>query len=41
VIWRGTLGDPHAPFVDPGLASITVDEVVAELHKLLHLANAG
>jgi len=41
VIWRGTLGDPHAPFVDPGLASITVDEVLAELRKLLHLAHAG
>jgi ADP-heptose:LPS heptosyltransferase len=41
VIWRGTTGDPHAPYVDPGLASITVDEVLAELHKLLHLAHAG
>lgn len=41
VIWRGTLGDPHAPVVDPGLASITVDEVLAELHRLLHLAQAG
>jgi ADP-heptose:LPS heptosyltransferase len=41
VIWRGTIGNPHAPFVDPGLASITVDEVLAELHRLLHLAQAG
>jgi ADP-heptose:LPS heptosyltransferase len=41
VIWRGILGDPHAPYVDPGLASITVDEVLGELHALLHLAQAG
>jgi ADP-heptose:LPS heptosyltransferase len=41
VIWRGILGDPHAPYVDPGLASITVDEVISELHTLLHMARAG
>lgn len=41
VIWRGILGDPHAPYVDPGLASITVDEVLGHLHELLHLARAG
>ncbi|HKU67447.1 MAG TPA: glycosyltransferase family 9 protein [Candidatus Baltobacteraceae bacterium] len=41
VIWRGILGDPHAPYVDPGLASITVDEVLGELNDLLHLARAG
>jgi ADP-heptose:LPS heptosyltransferase len=41
VIWRGMIGNPHAPFVDPGLASITVDEVLVELHRLLHLAQAG
>ncbi len=41
VIWRGLLGDPHAPYVDPGLASITVDEVLSDLHALLHLARAG
>ncbi|HET6896068.1 MAG TPA: glycosyltransferase family 9 protein [Candidatus Baltobacteraceae bacterium] len=41
VIWRGILGDPHAPYVDPGLASISVDEVLAQLHELLHLARAG
>lgn len=41
VLWRGILGDPHAPYVDPGLASITVEEVLAELHALLHLARAG
>lgn len=41
VIWRGTLGDPHAPVVDPGLASITVNEVLAELQALLQIARAG
>lgn len=41
VLWRGILGDPHAPYVDPGLASITVDEVLDALHQLLHLARAG
>jgi ADP-heptose:LPS heptosyltransferase len=41
VIWRGILGDPHAPYVDPGLASITVEEVISELHALLHIARAG
>jgi ADP-heptose:LPS heptosyltransferase len=41
VIWRGIIGNPHAPYVDPGLASITVDEVMAALHDLLHLARAG
>ena len=41
VIWRGLLGDPHAPYVDPGLASITVPEVIAELHAILHMAQAG
>lgn len=35
IIWRGTFGDPHAPVVDPGLASITVAEVLAELYVLL------
>ncbi len=41
VIWRGTLGDPHAPFVDPGLASITASEVCAVLNETLQLARAG
>ncbi len=41
VIWRGTLGDPHAPFVDPGLASIGVDEVAEQLRALLQIARAG
>jgi ADP-heptose:LPS heptosyltransferase len=30
VIWHGTTGDALAPAVDPGLASIDVDEVVAQ-----------
>lgn len=41
VIWRGTLGDPHAASVDPGLASITVDEVTEELRELLRMPQAG
>lgn len=41
VLWRGTLGDPHAPVVDPGLASITVNEVLDELQSLLHMPRAG
>lgn len=41
VIWRGTLGDPHADYVDPGLASITVPEVLAELYVLMQMAAAG
>lgn len=41
VLWRGTVGDPLAPVVDPGLASITVDEVCAELERLSHMAPTG
>lgn len=41
VIWRGTLGDPHADTVDPGLASITVNEVLTELARLLDVPKAG
>jgi len=39
-IWHGTLGDPHAATVDPGLASITVEEVTNHLHALLHVSKA-
>lgn len=39
-IWHGTLGDPHAATVDPGLASISVPEVLSELHALLHIPKA-
>jgi ADP-heptose:LPS heptosyltransferase len=41
VLWRGRPGDPHAPVVDPGLASITVAEVRAELDALLDTPRAG
>jgi ADP-heptose:LPS heptosyltransferase len=41
IIWRGTLGDPHADVVDPGLASITVSEVLAELDALLDVPRAS
>lgn len=41
VIWRGTLGNPHATSIDPGLASIAVDEVMHEIGALLHLPQAG
>lgn len=34
VLWRGRAGDPHAVRVDPGLASITVEEVRRELNEL-------
>jgi ADP-heptose:LPS heptosyltransferase len=30
-IWRGLVGDPHANSLDPGLAAISVDEVIAEV----------
>lgn len=33
-IWKGKLGDPHAAFVDPGLASISVAEVISEIDAL-------
>lgn len=39
-IWHGTLGDPHAATVDPGLASITVAEVSNQLHALLNVPKA-
>ena len=34
VLWAGTAGDPHAATVDPGLASIGVEEVLAALARL-------
>ncbi|MFN2449566.1 MAG: glycosyltransferase family 9 protein [Candidatus Baltobacteraceae bacterium] len=40
IIWHGKLGDPHARYVDPGLASITVSEVLAELYVLMQMAHA-
>ncbi|HET9028699.1 MAG TPA: glycosyltransferase family 9 protein [Candidatus Aquilonibacter sp.] len=41
VLWRGRIGDPHAAVVDPGLASITVEEVRRELDALLDTPRAG
>jgi ADP-heptose:LPS heptosyltransferase len=34
VIWRGTCGDPHGKRIDPGLASIGVDDVLTEFERL-------
>ncbi len=40
-IWHGRVGDPHAATVDPGLAEISVKEVVAELESVLEAPRAG
>ncbi|MBV9028645.1 MAG: glycosyltransferase family 9 protein, partial [Candidatus Eremiobacteraeota bacterium] len=37
-IWHGRTGDPHAPVVDPGLAEISVDEVLTTLGEVAELA---
>jgi hypothetical protein len=34
VLWTGSLGDPHGDEPDPGLLSITVDDVLATLDAL-------
>ncbi|MEY9213244.1 glycosyltransferase family 9 protein [Thermobifida halotolerans] len=34
-LWAGTTGDPHADRIDPGLASITADEVLNACEDLL------
>ena len=34
-IWRGGTGDPHADRLDPGLARISVGEVLATLHDVM------
>jgi ADP-heptose:LPS heptosyltransferase len=41
VLWRGTLGDPHAQVVDSGLAAIQVDDVLEELERLDEEAPSG
>lgn len=41
VIWKGIVGDPHARTVAPGLAAITVDEVIDELKGLFALAKVS
>jgi ADP-heptose:LPS heptosyltransferase len=33
-LWAGSTGDPHAATLDPGLARITVDDVLAALDRL-------
>ena len=38
-IWRGRRGDPHADRLDPGLAAITVDEVLDAVERLLERAS--
>ena len=40
-IWHGRTGDPHARQVDPGLADISLEEVVAALEDLLAQQRAG
>jgi ADP-heptose:LPS heptosyltransferase len=37
VLWRGSVGDPHARTVDPGLDSLGVEEVLAAVHLRLPL----
>jgi ADP-heptose:LPS heptosyltransferase len=34
VLWNGATGDPHADRVDPGLAAIPVERVIAALATL-------
>jgi len=41
VIWRGPLGDPNGPVLHPGLAEITVEDVVVEADALAGLGAAG
>lgn len=33
-LWAGAAGDPHATVIDPGLAAITVDDVIDALARL-------
>lgn len=41
VLWSGRTGDPEATNVDPGLADITVEQVVAALDRQLHRPRRG
>ena len=34
-LWNGTESDPHAPVIDPGLASITADDVLSVCSQVL------
>ena len=41
-LWKGREGDPHAEHIDPGLAAIEVEEVLAALDRLdEHLGTEG
>jgi ADP-heptose:LPS heptosyltransferase len=35
VLWSGSVGDPHAAEIDPGLASITVEQVITAIDERL------
>ncbi len=37
-VWHGRIGDPHGSCVDPGLAEISVDEVLQNLSEVAELA---
>ena len=39
VLWSGSVGDPHAAQIDPGLASITVEQVLTAIDERLTHAN--
>jgi len=41
VLWSGTTGDPHAQRVDPGLAAISADQVIAALRGLAAPSGPG
>ncbi|MCU1458654.1 MAG: glycosyltransferase family 9 protein [Actinomycetia bacterium] len=41
VLWHGSLGDPHAPSVDPGLLSISAAEVLAAIRSIRRAAAHG
>ncbi len=41
VLWRGRRGDPHASWLDPGLAAISCAEALQELERLDEAAATG
>ena len=41
VIWKGSIGDPHADRIDEGLASIAVGDVLGELRILSGILHAS
>jgi ADP-heptose:LPS heptosyltransferase len=40
-LWKGRLGDPHAARLDPGLAAISVDDVLGALDAVAANARAA